>query len=256
MNRVLYILTLTVSMPVLSQTGQLRVENVKVIRAGSNFDRLNKYEEDWNKLSIERLNETVDKLKASSFFLDSLSAEEQHDTIREIQDNAVLYAQNRSRFSMLEYENQAFKDSISVTKQAKAVCSYSDSTLTIHTGFGIFGGIYFTIELQNYQVNGSVNFDLYKEAVFKAHLNDSTLSHRIDVPIEKKILHIDHYPSSNGEHLNGKLTFHTATFYRSANLDPYLSKDYYDPTEVNEIYYLGELEFTCKVLDPLKRIEW
>ena len=169
---------------------------------------------------------------------------------------AIIYKENRSRFKMNEYVNNELKDSINVDRKSKAICLYEDSTLSILTGFGIFGGIYFKVDIQGNIYNASVTFDEYKEKEFKKTLTDTNMVSTIEISFGKEILYLDHKPNMfNGEILNGSLIFETKSFYKSSEFDPYLSLNSYDPQKVNLIYYTGELQFTCKVLEPKNRIE-
>jgi hypothetical protein len=246
---------LLISASTFSQVAEVKIEELSRIRLQSDFEQMNEREQRWDELSVGRLNKTIEELQASGFYRDSLSEEAQKDAVQQLRSYAVIYSENRSRCVMTECENGIARDTVRWNSHGKAKCFYTDSTFNLLTGFGIFGGTYFSLELRGERLNSLVNFDLHRETVFKAQRSDTVLQSRIDVPFLYQALQIDREPAE-GEQLNGRLLFETPVFYRSSEFDPYLSKDDYDPASVNEIRYTGELEFTCKVLDPQKRIDW
>lgn len=256
MRSVLLIVLCFLANSALSQSA-IVVIDINSLQRDAHFNKLNKYELRWDSLSVERLKERINGLESSNFFLDSLSKQEQADTIRRLRETAVVYSENRSRFLLNEYVDQEFTDSLMVDRQAKAICLLEDSTVYIQTGTGIFGGVYFEINLEQNSFNSSFIIDEYKENIFKTNVEDTILASSIQVPMKKQVLYLDNELSfQNGVTIHGVLDFETVTFFRSSNFDPYLSMDAYDPNEVDKIYYLGELEFTCKLLLPEQRIEW
>ncbi len=240
----------------LRQSG-IVIANVDSLHRVSGFKELNKYELWWDSLSVSNTERRIENLKQSHLFQNSLSDQEQIDTIQKIKQYAIRYSENRSRFSLIKYLNQKRSDSTMIAQQSKATCLFEDSTISILTGVGIFGGVYFEMSIEKDKSNVVFIIDEHNEKIFKANMGDATMTSSIEVPMKRQELFLNETPQfKNGELLQGILQYETDTFFISSSFDPYLSMDFYDPNEVVEIYFMGELEFSCKVLQPELMIQW
>ncbi len=211
------------------------------------FNQLNYKEQKWAKSSQDHLNDELFRIKINK---DSIDFHHLPDSLIYLDHMYPTYTENRSRFATKEYQNGELNDSLRVIAMSKAICiRSSDSTLSILTGTGIFGGIYFRIELKNDTFYSELSLDNYRDSIFKQNATDPHLLSKIEIRNVKESLQLDAGPNySKVDFLNGHLEFSTTTVYRTVDYDPYIGRERYDAEHLNELYYTGELDFTCKVI--------
>ena len=208
------------------------------------FEKLTEYEKEFDEKKDKYNAEKTKMMQESNIFRDEVSEKENQQYLEyEKIMSRQKYADNRSRYFLTSYKNEApdnsaFNDESDILT-TECDCYLSDDTIKVEMGFGIFGGFGFPLSITETNFSAAYWEDMHKISVYKKQPSDSIFTESIKMGFDKMELTLAKHPSfSIGESITGYMKLKTEDYYRREN-------EYDD--DMAKIYLKGEIYFKCKV---------
>ena len=196
---------------------------------------------------FQRWQESLAGMENGSAFREGVSAEDQARSIARHIAGFRRYKDNRSRYYLTPYTNDALEkgtflglDTDTVTTDCD--CTVAGNTLNIKMGIWVFGGFAINLQLTGNTYRSIYWEDTHEQKVYRPEPGDTILTDNIQVENVVSALVLERKPSYKlGENLLGYFTFTTADYYK-LNYEEGPATGPFDKLKLR-----GSLHFKCVV---------